>query len=80
MQWQPDWSHATVKVACDAPLPTPLARDTTRPEWTSSICPSSQVSRLVRLTTGVQLQGPEGAQRLRALSAATSELGGDSGC
>jgi hypothetical protein len=31
----------------------------------NSVCP----------TTGVQLQGPEGAQRLRALPAATSELG-----
>jgi hypothetical protein len=28
----------------------------------------------VRRTTGVQLQSPEGAQRLRALSAATAEL------
>jgi hypothetical protein len=28
----------------------------------------------VRRTTGVKLQGPEGAQRLRALSASTSEL------
>jgi hypothetical protein len=29
----------------------------------------------VGITTGVQLRGPEGAQRLRASSAATSELG-----
>jgi hypothetical protein len=32
-------------------------------------------SPAVRITAGVQLQGPEGAQRPRALSAATSELG-----
>ena len=30
--------------------------------------------RIVGLTTGVQLRGPEGAQRLRATSAATAEL------
>jgi hypothetical protein len=29
------------------------------------------------LTTGVKLQGPEGAERLRALSASTSELACD---
>jgi hypothetical protein len=32
---------------------------------------------VVRITTGVKLRGPEGAERLRALSAATSELDGD---
>jgi hypothetical protein len=31
----------------------------------------------VRITPGVQLRGPEGAQRPRASSAATAEFGGD---
>src|SRR5688572_15105337 len=31
-------------------------------------------ARDVRLTTGVKLRGPEGAQRLRATSASTAEL------
>jgi hypothetical protein len=37
---------------------------------------TTPVARRVWLTTGVQLRGPEGAQRLRATSAATSELCG----
>jgi hypothetical protein len=35
-------------------------------------------SALAWLTAGVKLRGPEGAQRLRATSASTSELGGAS--
>jgi hypothetical protein len=58
------------------------------PSWTDQYnlevvaprtCITSQTRRLQfpdGPTTGVQLRGPEGAQRLRALSAATAEFGG----
>src|SRR5690606_4267485 len=51
-----------------------------RPEHVADVAALSLLTahaisrRTVGITTGVQLRGPEGAQRLRATSAATAEL------
>jgi hypothetical protein len=48
------------------------ARSASSPASSFTLAPDSQVGAPVGLTTGVKLQGPEGAQRPRALSASTA--------